>query len=819
MTAVTGRAVIDSIRRELDNARASHIYRDYSNALKLISQVVFTRSSGFVLEFLQNAEDAGLGLDTAGTFRLSINERRLKVSHNGRPFTESDVASLCGIRSSKRPDKGSLGYLGIGFKSVFKVSDAPEVYSGDFGFKFEKPADGTDSLWQVMPISIDKPSEPVDDDVTTFIVPFRDPASYALLRGEFSRLGPQVYLFLRWIRLISIVDEPSGVERTLTNLGTDQYSITTLKDNDREQRFRIFRATVEVPPHVRSDPLTRDYRAGVRRREIAIGFALDASGKLSPSEAMASYGGVYSFLPLGESKSGAAFPIQADFLVQPGRDAINYEALWNRWLVDEVAEVCKKAIGEFVSHPTWRYQFLPMFTFSHSRGNEAYEKLFGPHLIEPIERFLNVEPYVPTADESLAPLSKVVRLSEDQSASTDLVKSGVLVREEMAAAMGGAGDAVLVHPQVVDPPTKPIPPVNRWGLLRNEQFLRGKAADSAAPTWFRNLYQWLRRHPEYQPGRRRQTQIRTYHEVEIVLTADAQLLAGRELSLVDDLPRSNQLLLEIAKRWQEGRPLLHPDVLAGAASDAERNDVRGFLIGLTGVQRISAAELCRQALVPKIATSAPKPSVEDLLAYTRCCNEVFGMDPGDLPEVWVLTKADEIRAAKEVFFGSEFKPQPDWERKSQYVPGLNFISPKYLDGAQDDDLPAWRALFRAGGVKPDPDDGVEVFAVHFAMEQLRLRYPAVHRIEEHNLGYDLEAKTGQGESLRIEVKGRQKEEDIELTPNESDAAGKNPETYYLCVVAFIPEHPTMYMVRNPDRAGKKDKLTVPAAVWREHRCV
>ena len=87
----------------------------------------------------------------------------------------------------------------------------------------------------------------------------------------------------------------------LVNLGTDEQGTTTLRDNDREQRFRIFRAAVDVPPHVRVDPLTQDYRSGVERREIAIGFALDRAGKLSPSEAMASYGGVYSFLPLGES--------------------------------------------------------------------------------------------------------------------------------------------------------------------------------------------------------------------------------------------------------------------------------------------------------------------------------------------------------------------------------------------------------------------------------------------------------------------------------------------------------------------------------------
>jgi hypothetical protein len=37
------------------------------------------------------------------------------------------------------------------------------------------------------------------------------------------------------------------------------------------------------------------------------------------------------------------------------------------------------------------------------------------------------------------------------------------------------------------------------------------------------------------------------------------------------------------------------------------------------------------------------------------------------------------------------------------------------------------------------------------------------------------------------------------------------------VIASIPEYPVMYMVQNPDRVGLKDKLTIPAAVWRELR--
>src|SRR5436309_14956037 len=101
------------------------------------------------------------------------------------------------------------------------------------------------------------------------------------------------------------------------------------------------------------------------------------------------YGGVYSFLPLGEASSGVKFPIQADFLVQPGRDAINYEAPWNHWILREVAELAKEAIREFKLHPVWKYQYLSAFEFSTGPGFESVDRLFGPELVFPLRKFID----------------------------------------------------------------------------------------------------------------------------------------------------------------------------------------------------------------------------------------------------------------------------------------------------------------------------------------------------------------------------------------------------------------------------------------------
>lgn len=367
------REVIEKIQYQIKDSRDTHIWKDLVNSLNLISQVVFTRSSGFLLEFVQNAEDAGLSLEHPGVIEIRINRERVRVSHNARPFTEGDVSALCGIRSSKKPEQGTLGYLGIGFKSVFKVTDRPEIYSGGYQFKFDRTFwdNPSDTPWYIIPLWIEQPSESVDPEHTTFVVPLREESFYQGLLAELKRMKTELYLFLKWLKKITITDEVSGESWVLENAGEIEEGITVLKQDDKEQRFKFFRKEIEVPASVKQDRLTQEYRANVTKREIAIAFALDREGNLAPTEAGAMYGGVYSFLPLGEASSGAKFPIQADFLVQPGRDAINSEAAWNHWLVDEVASLCKSAIQEFKAHPRWKYQFLPVFEFQKHKGLDS----------------------------------------------------------------------------------------------------------------------------------------------------------------------------------------------------------------------------------------------------------------------------------------------------------------------------------------------------------------------------------------------------------------------------------------------------------------
>ena len=814
------RKVIEGVRKEIEASKGTRIWGDYINALKLIAQVIFTRSSGFIFELIQNAEDAGLGLDNLGVFEILINHHRVKVVHNGRQFTSDDVKALCGIMSSKKPEKGTLGYLGIGFKSVFKITDCPEVYSGEFQFKFDRNhkewGDPSHTPWHVLPILIDEPSENIDRDKTTFIIPFREETYYASLIEEVAKLRTELYLFLRWLRTIKVTDEVSRATWILENMGEDDEGTVTLKHDVQEQRFKFFRHTCPVPNWVKQDRLTQEYRANVTQREIAVAFAVDENGSLAPSLAGAMYGGVYSFLPLGEARSGAKFPIQADFLVQPGREAINYEASWNQWLMDEVAILCKEAIQYFKKHDTWKYQFLEAFGFTKTKGLESYDYLFGPRLIQPIEKYLEDDECVPTTDGGWTKPAKGVKLTEDQEASEALVSMGILTMNEIAVAFGGEPDLKLVDLSVQESSTMPLKKVDRLDFLANEAFLSLKAKESNAPKWFWLLYMWLHTYPRWNYSKRGNRSQEGYWSYKIVLTSGANLLEGRDVWFPDFNP-SDPILKDLTNTLQKSKQVLHPSIILNAKDEEEQKAIRGFLMGLTGMQALDSKSVCRDALLPKILTSSPKPLPNDLLKYTTYCQQILGNEIEKGLEFWVLTKQGDIRSAKETLLPKEYNPEQEWETHQQYVPGITFVSKDYLSGTTAiEELKRWREFLEAGGVKKNPDNGVEVFAENYAMDKLQSNYVNVTKVDKLNFGYDIRAETKNGEEVCFEVKGQSQDHDVELTGNELDSADIHKDFFYLCVISSVPESPSIYLVNNPSApgVGKKDKLTIPLNVWK-----
>ncbi|MEB2545778.1 sacsin N-terminal ATP-binding-like domain-containing protein [Burkholderia cenocepacia] len=146
----------------------------------------------FIFELLQNAEDAlGRRGDWHGSRKVAftLKPTRLTLSHFGKPFDEADVRSVCDIAESTK-NESSIGRFGLGFKSVYTVTDLPEIHSGDEDFAIEN---------YVFPKRLERSARAANE--TQIILPLKpgDTSAAQDITAGFRHLGPGALLFLRHI--------------------------------------------------------------------------------------------------------------------------------------------------------------------------------------------------------------------------------------------------------------------------------------------------------------------------------------------------------------------------------------------------------------------------------------------------------------------------------------------------------------------------------------------------------------------------------------------------------------------------------------------
>ncbi|WP_455947809.1 sacsin N-terminal ATP-binding-like domain-containing protein [Lelliottia jeotgali] len=280
----------------------------------------------FIFELLQNAEDAlGRRGDWNGsrTVEFALHPARLILSHFGKPFDEADVRSVCDIAESTK-NEASIGRFGLGFKSVYTVTDLPEIHSGDEDFAIEN---------YVFPRRMARSSRSADE--TQIILPLKPEDTSAMqdITAGFRHLGPGALLFLRNIEEINWSVEGGASGFYLRNrpeaLSDNVHRITLIGQEtgkpEVDQTWLVFHRDVFSAE-------------GLKFGRVEIAFSLVAV-KGSP--------GLWAVQPLAKSPLVVFFPTVVEshlgFLVQgpyrttPGRDNIPPGELWNQHLVKETS--------------------------------------------------------------------------------------------------------------------------------------------------------------------------------------------------------------------------------------------------------------------------------------------------------------------------------------------------------------------------------------------------------------------------------------------------------------------------------------------------
>lgn len=287
----------------------------------------------FIFELLQNAEDAlGRRGEWLGSRKVafSLNPTCLTISHFGKPFDEADVRSVCDIAESTK-NEASIGRFGLGFKSVYTVTDLPEIHSGDEDFAIEN---------YVFPKRMARSARAAEE--TQIILPLKpdDASATQDITAGFRHLGPGALLFLRHIDEIdwSVAGGASGfyLRNTPESLGPNVQRITVIgKEDDRpevDQNWLVFLRDVFSAE-------------GLKIGRVEIAFSLvavkDVPGRWTV-QPLAKSPLVVFFPTVVESHLG--FLVQGPYRTTPSRDNIPPGDPWNQHLVTETSGLLVEAM-------------------------------------------------------------------------------------------------------------------------------------------------------------------------------------------------------------------------------------------------------------------------------------------------------------------------------------------------------------------------------------------------------------------------------------------------------------------------------------------
>lgn len=123
---------IEDIKNRYLNSDREFVLPSLNRSIDRIEKA-FPKYGSFLMEFIQNADDV-----RSSSLLIEIENKLIKILNNGHVFSKEDVNSICRVGMSSKTPKDYIGYLGVGFKSVFLISDSPEIYSGDYRVKFDK---------------------------------------------------------------------------------------------------------------------------------------------------------------------------------------------------------------------------------------------------------------------------------------------------------------------------------------------------------------------------------------------------------------------------------------------------------------------------------------------------------------------------------------------------------------------------------------------------------------------------------------------------------------------------------------------------------
>ncbi|MCB0539723.1 MAG: DUF3883 domain-containing protein [Bacteroidetes bacterium] len=350
----------------LKEAKASpNLLSDLAGLENYISESYHNRS---FIELLQNADDAN-----ATKFKIIKENGFLYIANNGRIFSQQDFESLCRSASSKKVRGETIGYRGIGFKSVVGFSKEIHVLSGDLEISFSKEKTKLEipNAMRVPLIRIPHSLNDADKKIIEPIQHILNSEGYTSIfvftgltansiESEFNSFEYNSLLFLRNV-----------IETEISLNGLVKTKITKAYISDSELKINFQTNTSSNNWLVSKDSET----------SIAFPITEDKITKLLPEESL-----VHAFLPT-EDLTGLGVLINGNFSTDPSRrhlifdnDTINSTKACSKHIVRLLEANLKRNTNESINLVN---ALIPSFD---PRMIQFMKNSFSKYLVEEIKK-------------------------------------------------------------------------------------------------------------------------------------------------------------------------------------------------------------------------------------------------------------------------------------------------------------------------------------------------------------------------------------------------------------------------------------------------
>lgn len=371
---------LESIRSEISKGRRDHVLMtldERGGAQELVRQQY---SGRYPFELLQNANDAAAESRQPAPVEFVLTEYSLIVGDGGIGFGPNEVEAICRLgRSSKNP-ANSIGYKGLGFKSVGEISSRPQIISKTLMFEFNEDRvkwtvqeiAGTLASDQRLPVyafpfelaeeQLGPDAELVTDlqarHSTVVRLPFNEGVSKRQVEAHLAAsLNPRLLLLLAAVESLELRGTSSDFKACIVRVPTADYEEVLLEVDfapstvapgwtvTPDEHWRIYRDCVDVDPQVVNSMGAA--WSEVKTAHLAVAVPLTADGLPDDSSTFP----LHVYFPTEEA-SGLPVLLHADFALELDRRRLSNApeaAEYNRVLLERLSTLLADVVATSLS--------------------------------------------------------------------------------------------------------------------------------------------------------------------------------------------------------------------------------------------------------------------------------------------------------------------------------------------------------------------------------------------------------------------------------------------------------------------------------------